>query len=302
VTSTQYPASYPPWARRLLYNRREIPRVLNSQICCSYRMTIRPNARWRSLVSGLILAAFCRIAGAQTKLDVFAFGLGIDAVGTFSFGTGWTFVPQADLRVRTISPGPTAFPSTTYEFSFWDATNQIIASYSVQNRLPRDENNLFHQAIPSFILKAGSPYGVLLRDPNGAIQSVETFGRIQLDRNRTFVTSPYISQFRNFRVSTTGNWVPWPTAESNADVLVLGPSFQFEVLPPKISISLTATNTALITWPEPAGVDAYMVQENEDPATANWVPISSTPVPIQGGKQAVLEPAETVLFFRLISR
>ncbi len=265
-------------------------------------MKLRSNVGLRSLLSGLMLAAFCRIAAAQTTLDVFAFGLGIDAVGTSSSGTGWTFVPETDLQVRTISPGPTALLNVAYQFSFWDATNQIIASYSVQSRLPRDINNLSHQTIPPLVLKAGQTYGVLLRDINGAAQNVEIFGRNQIDQNRTFISSSYISQFRNFRVTADGNWAPWPTMESNGDILVLGPSFQFDVLPPKINISLTATNTVLITWPDPTGLNAYVVQQNSEPGTPNWVPLSNPPIAVPGGNQVMVELAETTLFFRLIPR
>jgi len=248
-----------------------------------------------------LFAAVCRLTAAQLTFDVFAFGLGLDIPGASQFATGWTFVPTADLKVTTISPGPTVDTNVVYEFSIWEGTNQVIASYSIRNRPPYDANGLSHQSIPGLVLKAGSRYGVLLRDPNGAKQGVDYFFRINAGPNRAFTPSPFISEFRNFQVRTNA-WIPFPNLISNSDTLILGPSFQFQAIPPAISVSLSADNIVLLSWPALPGVDAYVIQQSTDPKFTNRISLTNTPLYVDGRQQVALAAGAGTAFFRLSSK
>jgi len=80
-------------------------------------------------LGAFILFALPTLTPAQSPFDALSFGTGIDVVG-YSFATGWTFVPTADLRVIAVGCFPPVPPSSI-EILFWGGTNQVIATYEI---------------------------------------------------------------------------------------------------------------------------------------------------------------------------
>ena len=66
---------------------------------------------------------------------------------------------------------------------------------------------------------------------------------------------------------------------------------------PVLSIRLTSTNTVLVTWPSPS--TGYILQQNPDLRTANWVTAPETQSDDGTIKAVVVNPPAGNLFFRL---
>ena len=66
---------------------------------------------------------------------------------------------------------------------------------------------------------------------------------------------------------------------------------------PVLSIRLTSTNTVLVTWPSPS--TGYILQQNPDLRTANWVTAPETQSDDGTIKAVVVNPPAVNLFFRL---
>ena len=65
---------------------------------------------------------------------------------------------------------------------------------------------------------------------------------------------------------------------------------------PALTISITTTNTAMVSRPSPS--TGWALQQNTDLATTNWV---ASPAPVENGviKYIIVNPPAGNLFFRL---
>ena len=65
---------------------------------------------------------------------------------------------------------------------------------------------------------------------------------------------------------------------------------------PALAVSLTKTNTAMVSWPSPS--TGWTLQQNTDLTTGNWV---ASPAPTDNGtiKYLIVNPPAGNLFFRL---
>ena len=66
---------------------------------------------------------------------------------------------------------------------------------------------------------------------------------------------------------------------------------------PSLTISLTNPNTVVISWPSPS--DGFVLQQNSDLTTLNWLEFSGTINTNETTKSATISPATSNLFFRL---
>ena len=67
---------------------------------------------------------------------------------------------------------------------------------------------------------------------------------------------------------------------------------------PSLSISLTATNTVLVSWPYPS--DGFFLQQNGAVGTTNWVGVTNSPVQVGPQWQLIAQPPAGNKFFRLL--
>jgi hypothetical protein len=67
---------------------------------------------------------------------------------------------------------------------------------------------------------------------------------------------------------------------------------------PFLSVSLTATNTVLVSWPYPS--TGFSLQQNGVLGTANWVNESNPPVQVGQQWQLIVPPQPGNRFFRLL--
>ena len=188
---------------------------------------------------------------AQGTLNALSIDSGGTVAGYVSQGVGWSFVPTSDLLVTGIS-------STAPQVDFWLGTNQNIASYNYSGPY---QNGQFvfasgaptnFQSVSSQLLSAGQMYFISTQQPNFA-SSLNTF---LYDMNsggsiygpKTFSLSPYISQFASYYFSSSGQWSPTTTPPDNSSFVVLGPNFQFQVVPEPTSFDLLFLSVGILIF------------------------------------------------------
>ena len=67
---------------------------------------------------------------------------------------------------------------------------------------------------------------------------------------------------------------------------------------PQLSINL-ATNRVRLSWPAPA---SFVVQQNPDLNTTNWVSLTNGPVSVGSQSEVVIPPPAGKMFYRLMSQ
>jgi len=71
----------------------------------------------------------------------------------------------------------------------------------------------------------------------------------------------------------------------------------FKVVGPKVSVTLTPTNSTLVSWP--SNYLAFVLQQNSDFNAANWFNVTNTPEVVSNRSQVILPATEASAFFRL---
>ncbi len=66
---------------------------------------------------------------------------------------------------------------------------------------------------------------------------------------------------------------------------------------PRLTITLTATNTALISWPSPSA--GFILQQNSSLNSTNWITAPQTPLDNGTTVSVVVNPPAGNVFFRL---
>lgn len=249
----------------------------------------------RTLLLSLLVLFIPKATQAQTTYDALRFGPGIDSVG-YSEAAGWTFVPVADLHVVTVGCFPTAPPSSI-GICFWEGTNRIIALYQISIN-QEASGDVSYQPVDGLTLKAGSPYAISI-NPNQIPLPLRIYSKQGADGLSTFTTTPFISHFADYLVSTNGEWTPEPVPPaSNTDFLYFGPTFQFQLLQ-ELTLAQTGNNLVL-SWPTQSVT--YVVQRAETLNNANWVTLTNVPVTVGSQKQVTIPSPEGTKFFRLASQ
>jgi outer membrane protein assembly factor BamB len=80
--------------------------------------------------------------------------------------------------------------------------------------------------------------------------------------------------------------------------LALAPTDRFPSGAPRLTISLTATNTMLISWPSPCS--GFALQQNSNLSTTNWVTLTNTPVTVGSQNQVTMPSPTGNQFYRLM--
>ena len=190
---------------------------------------------------------FPRPSVAQGNLNALVIDPSGTAVGYASQGVGWSFVTTVDLFVTGIS-------STAPQVDFWQGSNQVIATYNYFGPYysgggASAPTNF--QTVSSFFLSAGQTYFISTQQPGfSSAVIVEVYGLYpsgSVYGPKTFSISPYLSQFASYNLSSNGQWSSTTTpASDNVNYVVLGPNFQFQVVPEPTSFELFLF--AAITW------------------------------------------------------
>ena len=195
----------------------------------------------------LLAFSFPRPSVAQGYLNALTTDSGGTVVGYASQGVGWSFVPTADLLVTGIS-------STAPQVDFWLGTNQNIASYTYAGPFggpPTFAAPSNFQAVASLLLSAGQTYFISTQQPNFSSPVNTLVYSLNPSSSPydpiTFSLSPYITQFASYYLSSSGQWSSTTTpASDNANYVVLGPNFQFQIVPEPPSFNLSLL--ILVVW------------------------------------------------------
>jgi hypothetical protein len=172
-------------------------------------------------------------------LNAINFYSGGAVIGYSMQGIGWSFVPTSDIWV-------TAINSTAPEVDFWLGTNQNIATYNYAGPYQAGQHifsaspSTNFQTIEPLLLSAGQTYFISTQQTNFT-SSVNTFAYSLNGTNGLlpFNASPYISQFASYSLSSDGQWSSTTSpASENVNLALLGPNFQFQVVPEPASYEL----------------------------------------------------------------
>jgi hypothetical protein len=202
------------------------------------------------------------------------------------------------MRVVAVGCFPTPPPSSVGIF-FWEGTNRIIATYQVLIS-PHEGllNGIAYQPVDGLILKAGSFYAISI-DPGQGDIPVHLYSTQGADGMETFGPAPFISDFGNYEVSTNGEWTPLPPPpSSNADLLLLGPTFQFQLLR-ELTLAQAGPNL-LLSWPTQNV--SYVVQMTHSLGDTNWVSLTNGYETVGGQDQLTVPKPTGTTFFRLASQ
>jgi hypothetical protein len=194
----------------------------------------------------LVTFLFPRPLVAQGNLNALVVDSGSSVVGYATQDVGWSFVPTADLLVTGIS-------STAPQVDFWLGTNQNIATYNyfgpyLSDQVGTPDN---FQSVSSLLLSAGQTYFISTQQTNFTSEvTVFVYGLNQggsIYGPKTFSPSPYISQFGSYYLSSSGQWSSTTTpGYNNTDYAVLGPNFQFQVVPEPSAFELLLLSVGVL--------------------------------------------------------
>ena len=67
---------------------------------------------------------------------------------------------------------------------------------------------------------------------------------------------------------------------------------------PLLTVSLTATNTVLVSWPYPSS--GFSLQQNGALSTTNWLVVTNTPTQVGQHWQVIVQPPTGNRFYRLL--
>ena len=168
---------------------------------------------------------------AQGTLNALSFSSSGTVVGFAPQGVGWSFVPTADLLVTGIS-------SSAPQVDFWLGTNQDIATYNYSGPYysgggASAPTNF--QTVSSLLLSAGQTYFISTQQSNFTSQVNVFVYNLNSSGSpfnpKPFSLSPYIDQFASYYLSSSGQWSPTTTPPDNSSSVLLGPNFQFQIVP-----------------------------------------------------------------------
>ncbi len=150
-------------------------------------------------------------------------------------GVGWSFVPASDLLVTGIS-------ATGPQVSFWQGADQLLAAYAYTGpygSIPTGPSTSF-QSVPPLFLSAGQTYFVSAQSSNFSAQvGFFYFGRNGAGGLTPFVPSSDITDFASYYLSPSGGWSsPFGQTSDNVNYALLGPNFQYQVVPEPSSFGL----------------------------------------------------------------
>jgi hypothetical protein len=179
-----------------------------------------------------VVLAFPQSSRAQGSVDAITFypptnGFSGNTIGFYNGGVGWSFVPTSDIWVTAIS-------SSAPQMQFWLGTNQVISTYGYTG------SNGNFQAIQPMLLSQGNTYFISSEYSNFA--SVVTFNAYSSqgqDGMAIFAYSSNLSNFGNYLLSPSGQWIPNPSSPLNTDYLYVGPNFQFQAVPEPTNVELS---------------------------------------------------------------
>jgi hypothetical protein len=99
-------------------------------------------------------------------------------------------------------------------------------------------------------------------------------------------------------VADTGHGPLLYASSTSLGYLALAPNDRFQPRAPSLTISLTATNTVLISWP--SSFNGFALQQNSNLSTTNWVTLTNTPIPVGSQYQVTMPPPKGNQFYRLM--
>ena len=198
-----------------------------------------------------LILAFPKFLAAQGTLNAVNISPGGSVMGYYPGGVGWSFVPTSDLLVTGIS-------STAPEVDFWLGTNQNIATYNYSGPYQSGQfvfdsgGPTNFQAVSYLLLSAGQTYFISTQQTNFSSSVIVFVYSLNPSESpydpTTFSVSPYIAQFASYYLSSSGQWSSTTTPPDNSNYILIGPNFQFQVVPEPTSFEFLIVGIGLLVF------------------------------------------------------
>jgi len=231
---------------------------------------------------------------AQSTWDALSLSEPISGAFLNVRGVGWTFTPKTDIRATSVGYwGP--FDPSPLTLQFWDGTNEVISSYAVSY-----STGFQYQSISPLSLNAGHRYGISLTDQSQSAAFV-TYARVgsppcpECSPIGTFDVSPYLTEFRNYIISDSTGWIPYPPSPGDMYELYLGATFQFQVVA-WLRIAPKLFGQLEVSWPTDA-VGYHLEYAEHLPATS-WLLVTNA-VQTNQSNYVVVDSISGNRFYRL---
>lgn len=210
-------------------------------------------------------------------------------VGYQDDGTaGWSFTPAQMIKVDTLGCvlGNT-FMTAGVQVGLWKADGTLLASTIIYTNSPQINTSQYEPITPVF-LNAGSTYFI---------------AGCAATNNWTFcgagdpAMAPQVG-FNGYAYSAANAGFAFPTndATGSAGQFAMVANFEFESAP-ELSIQSTNTNSVVVSWL--AGWTGFVLQENIDPATTNWITNTNTVNVMGNQNQVIISSSSGSRFYRL---
>lgn len=214
--------------------------------CLASNITTRLRQGVAGIMTCMALLVSADHLTAQGTFQAISFNLP-GVAGYTANGVGWSFVPNSDLLVTGIS-------ATAPQVSFWQGESQLLAAYiyaGPYGSLVTGPSTNF-QSIQPLLLSAGQKYFISAQSSNFAtstalfVYSRNGAGSPPPYGPPPFATSSDIIDFASYYLYPNGQWSsPVTPASDNINYALLGPNFQYQVVPEPSSFGLVVISAAL---------------------------------------------------------
>jgi hypothetical protein len=256
------------------------------------------------LAAGAI--AVSPLPGLGVDALTFPLGPAASAAGFVDGGAGWSFVPTTNLLVTSVGylDMATAGGDPNAVVAIWARTNTVIASYTGITDPAAESGDIVSVAIPALALAAGQPYSITvytapLSDSVWAGALHDNLGVIGHD---PFQVAAELVQYQAWHLDQNGAFAPLSLDPNlNQQLLFLGPTFSYEVAPPLPVLTITPTNSALVTLTWPTNAVGYVLQSSTA-VPGSYVDVTNARAVDGTNYSTTLPRTNAASFFRLIKR
>jgi hypothetical protein len=129
---------------------------LQKKAFCFILFCVRKFSLWYFLLFGCLFVSVARESKAQGTLDSLTIPAisGAPVIGYYvSGGVGWSFVPTSDILV-------TGIEASAIQFSFWQGSNQVLATFNVSSPNTKPPNS-FAPIAPLFLSAGGTLFRLM---------------------------------------------------------------------------------------------------------------------------------------------
>jgi len=201
---------------------------------------------------------------------------------------GWSFTPSQMIKVDSLGCilGNT-YMTTGVQVGLWKADGTLLSSNTVYSNSPQINTSQYEPITPVF-LNAGSTYFIA--------GHAATNNWIICGAGAPAMATQVGFNGYAYSAANTGFVFPTNDPTGSAGQFAMVANFEFEAAP-ELSIQVTKTNAVIVFWQ--AGWTGFVLQENINPATTNWMMNTNSVTLLENQNQVVIPDLLGARYYRL---